>query len=947
MNELQSGPDSHNLTEEPLDVASFHTDDLCSALANAHSQFDLDCIVSDFLSRVHPSVRPIIEGDVSRALHQPMEERTAAGLNSLYVRNPKLCVMSLSAEELPKCTLTPETLFSHFQKINPTRESEVLKHIPYKPVLHDAAMLITPFTREELALKLSRSKKHSSPGPSGLAYADLNNGPTIEFLHTLFNFVLRTRIIPSFWRKSKLTMVFKSGDKSLASSWRPIAGQETMSKLFTGMLADRLQVFASAHSLLPLWQRATSRSDGCHECNMALDMARDAAKRSRTKLHLVWLDVRNAFGSVNRNLLLSILARYGLPPEFVALIESLYAQNVQLYDDGYFLRIIPEVVGVKQGDPLSALLFSFYLTPVMLAVSSLGKGFRLFGAHTLDIVAFADDMLLFAPSSESMESLLKAAVMALDDMGLKLNVQKCVSLSVSYATSSIVKLADAFTVHGELIPVASTAQTVKYLGRPYGSSFYTDIQSYLDEILALARSIRDCDLFPWYKLQALSVFAYSKLHYLMRVGSMRLMDLYTMDRDLKQVIRTICALPFNSPNAYLESPACCAGLGFPSIAHWLHAHTIAQFANTMNDSTSPVSEMARAGFLAAAKSASLSEALPYVCKRSKLAGASSTHFIGKNHWAALVHAIRAFNSIMEVELVAQDDRVYVKVGLKGSETHVLPTDNLFHHLCLAIHRVTYASLLSSRRGSVFKHLSAHRISLNTLRTGWGLTPHEWQFMHKSRLDIASLPSRPHPGVRPSLCRNCHVYPECINHVLSLCKPRPLIATCRHDMVLWRVVRAILSSLFLSQEEESRILPLIPANRIILDVREGVKIYVNIDVPYTTDRKRPDILFIDENQKFAYIIDVQVVVEDNDIVFQDARKDKILTYTPLREALKRKGFRTCLDAFLMGALGSFDSGNSAIMSWLNLPPLHYHCFVRFLCSQVTKYACDMYHAYLAS
>ena len=359
-----------------------------------------------------------------------------------------------------------------------------------------------------------------------------------------------------------------------------------------------------------------------------------------------------------------------------------------------------------------------------------------------------------------------------------------------------------------------------------------------------------------------------------------------------------------------------------------------------------LSAIARSAFLVAVKRSSIRDAVPYISMRSRQTS-TGISFIGKNHWMAVSQAIRALNSIMEIELVAPDDRVFVKVGLKGSELHILPAENLFHHFCLAIHRVTFASILASRRGSVFKHLSAHPISLITLKTGWGLTPHEWQFLHKSRLDVVSLPTRPHPGIFPGPCKHCHVRPECINHILSLCKPRPFIPAARHDTVLWRLARAILSTLFLSQEEESRILPLIPADRILLDIREGVKLYVNIEVTYDKDRKRPDILFVDDNKKFAYIIDIQIVVEDNDIAFREARKQKVAHYTSIQEELKRKGYRTCSDAFIMGALGSFDSGNKSIMSWLNLPPLHAHCFSRFLSSQVSKYACDMYHAYIAS
>ena len=154
----------HIAPDESSDAVSLRTDDLCSALASATSQSDLDHIVSSFLSRVHPTVKPIIEGLESRTPITHNDERSASSINSLYARNCKLCILSLSATDSPKCTLTPEALFAHFQKSNPTLEHETLAHIPYRPVLSDSDMMTIPFTREEISLKISHSKGPLTPG---------------------------------------------------------------------------------------------------------------------------------------------------------------------------------------------------------------------------------------------------------------------------------------------------------------------------------------------------------------------------------------------------------------------------------------------------------------------------------------------------------------------------------------------------------------------------------------------------------------------------------------------------------------------------------------------------------------------------------------------------------------------------------------------------------------
>ena len=218
-------------------------------------------------------------------------------------------------------------------------------------------------------------------------------------------------------------------------------------------------------------------------------------------------------------------------------------------------------------------------------------------------------------------------------------------------------------------------------------------------------------------------------------------------------------------------------------------------------------------------------------------------------------------------------------------------------------------------------------------------------MHRSRLDVLPLPSRPHPGIASGLCRHCSLEFESLWHILTLCEAKPRIVRERHDTVLWRVVRLILFSLRLSREEEDRVESLIPKNQIVLNVKDGVKLYVNSHIPYLTDDKRPDIFYEDSIRKVAYIVDIRIVAEQYEHSLEAVRKDKIEKYSELAGILKRMGYNVFIDAFLMGAFGSFDPKNLAFMNLLGIPPLHTEHCIRFLFSQVVKYGCDLYHSYL--
>ena len=81
-------------------------------------------------------------------------------------------------------------------------------------------------------------------------------------------------------------------------------------------------------------------------------------------------------------------------------------------------------VGVRQGDPLSPLLFNLAIDPLLHALESLGRGVKIAGTG-LVAMAFADDLVLLSESWENMNH----NICILDDFcmltGLKVHARKC------------------------------------------------------------------------------------------------------------------------------------------------------------------------------------------------------------------------------------------------------------------------------------------------------------------------------------------------------------------------------------------------------------------------------------------------------------------------------------------------------------------------------------------
>lgn len=77
---------------------------------------------------------------------------------------------------------------------------------------------------------------------------------------------------------------------------------------------------------------------------------------------MVFFDLQNAFGSVLHQRLFQMMTRLGVPPDFVSLCSAFYEGSSTRYrcKDG-LTGEIPQQVGVKQGCPLSPILFNLFL----------------------------------------------------------------------------------------------------------------------------------------------------------------------------------------------------------------------------------------------------------------------------------------------------------------------------------------------------------------------------------------------------------------------------------------------------------------------------------------------------------------------------------------------------------------------------------------------------------
>lgn len=172
------------------------------------------------------------------------------------------------------------------------------------------------------------------------------------------------------------------------------------------------------------------------------------------------------FDSVSHESITRALAAWGADRNFVTYIEHLYASSTtQFQIPGLQEEFFHPTCGVRQGDPLSPLLFNLVLDALVKQLKATVIGVNLSGAR-LAVSAYADDIILFASTKQGLQHNLDLSSRLLKCCNLAINPNKSFALSVlGDGKNKKSKVINAgLEVDGAPLPSIGVGQSFKYLG---------------------------------------------------------------------------------------------------------------------------------------------------------------------------------------------------------------------------------------------------------------------------------------------------------------------------------------------------------------------------------------------------------------------------------------------------------------------------------------------------
>ena len=260
---------------------------------------------------------------------------------------------------------------------------------------------------EEIKTAVFSLSIESAPGPDGFGGGffqscwDTVKGDLIGAVRDFFT----TGILPRGLNSSFATLIPKSSNAMKVEDYRPIVLGNFVYKIMAKILASRLGVVLAA--VISPNQFGFIPGRQIHDCiAIASEGINSLDNLAKVKNMAIKVDIRKAFDTLSWAFLLQILRSWGFGDQFVGWIESiLLSGHLSILVNGLPKGHFPCRRGVRQGDPLSPLLFCVaeeFLSRRLSLAKAEGRldGFHIgYGVDFPSHLLYADDVIIFAKAT--------------------------------------------------------------------------------------------------------------------------------------------------------------------------------------------------------------------------------------------------------------------------------------------------------------------------------------------------------------------------------------------------------------------------------------------------------------------------------------------------------------------------------------------------------------------
>lgn len=441
---------------------------------------DRDCKTRNILRRTIASKVAALQrlGDEKNEeyytkVHRAMDAQKSRSLKAVAYDNGGEIKVATDPEEVK--TRTKEVWARQFTEPVPMQRAGWQKDIRVwnwekyiQPVSDNGRLQIGAcVTHKELERALQEVQKFTAPGPTGetpemLVWLDDGNR---DRLVQLFNDIIEEGVVPEVWKTVSLHMIYKAGSQANPLNYRPIALMSVAYKLLSKIITYRLYDVVESEGIVSIAQGGFHKQRSTLSHVHALHGCIEDAQKQNKQVYITYVDIANAYDSVPHWAMLDMLHKYNLPDNILHFIgDALTGSKLEVLTKYRPTEMVDVEVGLKQGDPMSPLLFSLFLNPVVCKIHEEEKGYRLGTGPVISMLAFADDIALVAGGEDNMGKMWDDLTNFYYTFGMRVNIAKSAYTSNRHILGETLGFVNRDTGHMERLKVLGRQEAYKYLG---------------------------------------------------------------------------------------------------------------------------------------------------------------------------------------------------------------------------------------------------------------------------------------------------------------------------------------------------------------------------------------------------------------------------------------------------------------------------------------------------
>ena len=179
------------------------------------------------------------------------------------------------------------------------------------------------------------------------------------------------KMFPQDWKSAFTILIYKKGNTSDPSNFRPITLQPVLAKIYSSLIRNRIYQFLLKNKYIEsrIQKRFGEGMSGTIEHTELLSYIINHARNKQREAVITLLDLKNAFGEVDHRLLIKVLEFHYIPEEIKTLIRDYYNNyHVIIGTDNFTTDQINIKKGVLQGDCLSPLLVNMVINTLIKSI---------------------------------------------------------------------------------------------------------------------------------------------------------------------------------------------------------------------------------------------------------------------------------------------------------------------------------------------------------------------------------------------------------------------------------------------------------------------------------------------------------------------------------------------------------------------------------------------------